>query len=130
MSTIKKEYTFDEKKYFMSSMKIGQYRQIIGLLEGIEIPDTLDAGSLLIALKDKIHTALAIVLTPEGVNLKDKDIDELASELEFTLYPDDLFMVLNDFFDCNDLTSLLKNLNQTIESITKKATQEEPSLNI
>jgi hypothetical protein len=130
MSTIKKEYTFENKNYSMSELRIGQYRQIIGLLEGMEIPDTLNAGSLLIALKDKIHLALAIILNPEGVNLKDKDIDELASELEFTLYPEDLFMVLNDFFDCNDLTSLLKNLNQTIENITKKATQKEPLLNI
>jgi hypothetical protein len=130
MSIIKKEYTFDGKIWLQQTLKIGQYRQIISLLEGIEVPDNLDAGSLLLALKDKIHLALAIILNPEGISLKDKNIDELALELEFTLYPEDLFMVLNDFFDCNDLTSLLKNLNQTIENITKKATQEEPSLNI
>lgn len=128
MSENIKKYEIEGKNYTQKKLVLGQYKQFIELFEGTLIPDEFDIPTLLYILKDKIHTAIAIALIPENISLRDKNVEELANELEFSLTEDTIFEVVSDFFDFNDLNLLVKKLNQLIDKVISKIKDE--SLNI
>ena len=119
------EYTIGGKKYIQRKLVLGQVQQLLRLLDGVEIksPDTL---GIIAALGDKIHKALAIVLIPEGVNVKDKNIDEIAEELAFSIEPEQAMKVVEDFFVCTPIISLFQGLNGIFAKVAK---QMETQLN-
>ena len=108
-------YKIGETTYTQKPLVLGQYRLLMNLLKGINIPSDFDIIPLVTALGDKLSQAIAIVLNPIGIPLKDKNIEELTTEIEFEIDPDTVFTVVTDFFVCNDLPSLLKKMNKVIE---------------
>lgn len=114
------EYTIGGKTYFQTPLVLGQWRQLMAILKGVSIPENVDAIGLAHLIGDKLPEALAVVLNPEGVPIKEKDIAALAGDLEFSASPDLAFEVIRDFFDCNPMLSILKRLNETVESIGLK----------
>ncbi len=113
------EYIIGGKKYIQRKLVLGQVQQLLRLIDGVEIksPDTL---GIIAALGDKIHKALAIVLIPEGVNVKDKNIDEIAEELAFSIEPELAMKVVEDFFVCTPIVSLFQGLNSIFMKIAKQ----------
>ena len=124
--TEKKEFTYEigGKKYIQKPMFLGQIRQLMNLMQGIVIPHDIDTMGLVSLLGDKLPLALAIVLTPEGVSLKDKDIHSLASEIEFEISPETSLQAVEDFFVCNPVPSLLERLGGMAEKISKAMSKE------
>jgi len=116
----KYSYEIDGRTYIQKPLVLGQIRQMMKLLEGVVIPSGVDTLGLISVLGDKLPLAIAIVLTPEDVNLKDKDIQSLAPELEFEMPPELAIQVIEDFFDCNPLPSLLERLAGMAEKITSQ----------
>jgi len=123
------KYEIGGKKYTQNPLVLGQVGQLMRIVEGMVIPSGVDTLGLISALGDKLPLAIAIVLTPEGVTLKDKDIHALASELEFEMPPEMAIQVIEDFFTCNPIQSLLERIGSMAGKIAGKiqTTGSKPS---
>ena len=119
MVTIKK-YLIGEKKYEQRPLVYGQVRQLQEVLEGLRLTAAFDRAQLLSALGDRVALALAVVLIPEGGSPRGKDLPALADEIEFAITPEQVFQVVDDFFTCNPIASLLVRLKGMIENIREK----------
>ncbi len=106
-------YYIDGVTYIQRALVFGQIKQLAGLLGGVTIDMDNGAEGLLDLFGDKMPQALAIVLTPEGVRVKDKDLIQLADDLEFAITAEQVVQVIDDFFTCNPVVSLLNRLSQT-----------------
>ena len=117
------KYEIGGKRYAQKPLVLGQYRQLIKLLENVTIPADVTPMGFIFAIGDSLPKALATVLIEDGTSLKDKDIEALAEELELNMDSDLVMTVAADFFDCNQISSLLGKLGQTVEKITEKMKQ-------
>lgn len=111
-------YEIGGKTYIQAPLVLGQFQQLMKLLEGVVFSGELTPLSLMRIIGDKLPQAMAIVLTPENIKLKDKDIHALASELAFEIPPEIVLQVIEDFFDCNPIPSLLERIGTMAEKIS------------
>lgn len=117
-SSLLKNYKIGNKVYYLKPLVLGQIRQLIKLLSGVSIDLNAGIGALIQALGELLPAALAIVLTPEGIKPKDKDLEAIAQELEDDITLDLIVEVINDFFVLNPISSVLTQLNQKIQNLT------------
>jgi len=106
------EYTIGDKKYTQKPLVLGQWRQLLEQLKGVSISADIDAHELVNILDDRLALALAIILIPDGISLKEKDIPAIADELEFSVDAETIFKIIDDFFDCNPLPLILEKISQ------------------
>lgn len=106
------EYSIDGKTYAQKPLVLGQWRQLRDILKGLTIPGNVNAMDMIDVLGDNLPLALAVVLNPGGVPLKDKDLTALADELEFSIGADTVIQVIEDFFACNPLPLILTKLSE------------------
>lgn len=107
---MEKRYEIGGKTYIQRPLVLGQDLQLLNLLEGISLPAGLNSAAIVIMLAGLLPEALAIVLTEEGRPLKDKNIAELATELEFAITREQALTVIEDFLFCNPLDSPLEKI--------------------
>lgn len=112
-----KIYEIGGTKYEQRPLVWAQVRQLAALLPGFTINLNAGVQGLIVALGDKIPAALAVVLNPVGVSLKNKDLATLAEELEYAISPEQVLEVVEDFFTCTPVASLLERLAGTINQI-------------
>ena len=106
--------------YTQRPLVLGQIRQLMNLMKGIIIPHDIDTMGLVSLRGDKLPQAVAIVITPEGMSLKDKDVKALTDEIEFEISPEMSMQVVEDFFTGNPIVSLLEKLNIAVGKIGEK----------
>ena len=116
------KYVIGGKTYIQTPLVLGQVRQLINLLEGITIPHDFNTLSLISAIGDKISLALAILLTEESKPLKDKNLEQLAKELEFEISTEMTIEVIEHFFDLNNIVYLSEKLGNIALRISKSMT--------
>jgi hypothetical protein len=114
------KYEIGDRTYFQKPLVYGQIRQLEKLLKGVQFPGEITKSAIIGMFGDKILQAIAIVLHEENKPLRDKDIEALATQLEFDILPEQIFGVMEDFFDCNPIASLSAKLTGTMEKITLK----------
>lgn len=114
------KYTIGDKTYIQKPLVLGQIMQLIKIIDGLKIPSGINTLGLIAALGDRSPLALAIVLTEEGKSPKDKDIEAFSKEIQFDIRPEEAIKVVEDFFDCNQVPSLLKSLSDLVGKITAK----------
>jgi hypothetical protein len=118
-----KKYEIGGKNYIQKPLVLGQIRQLLEVLKGVTIPANSDTLALVNAMSDRLPAALAVVLIPEGLSsLRDKDLDALALEIAFAITPEQTLGVVEDFFDCNPLPSLLNRLGMAAGKIKQQMT--------
>jgi len=107
------EFTYQtiEKTYIQRPLVMGQVRQLVNLLKGMTIPSDVKPFQLVELLGDELYPVIAVVITAPGKRLHEKDIDALAAELEFALTPEQVLTIIDDFFACNPIVSLLEKLS-------------------
>lgn len=122
-----KEFNYDigGKTYTMLSLRMGQVHQLLDLLKDQEIPDELTVASLFATLGPKLKEAIAIVLHVPDVRLQDKNIAELADEIAFEITPEQEMEIIEDFFDCTPISSILERMSGMVEKITEKLSKKE-----
>ena len=81
------------------------------------LPGDLEIRSLIQSLGGSLPAALAVVLTEKGKSPKDKDVEALGSEIEFSITLEQTVQVVEDFFSCNPLHSLFDKLTQAAEKL-------------
>jgi hypothetical protein len=114
------KYVIGDKTYTQAKLRLGQYMQLLDFLKDLSFSEDLNTLNFVTALGDKLPMALAVVLIEEGVLLKDKNLSELANELSMAMDSDQVMQVASDFFDCNQISSLLEKLGQTVNNIVTK----------
>jgi hypothetical protein len=129
MEEIKEKYKYEigGVVYEQKRLVLGQINQLIGLLKEVNIPKESTAMNLVTALGDKLSLAIAIVLHKPDVKLRDKDIKEIASDIEFEMSPELALEVIEDFFDLTPISSLLEKVGKTVEKVAEKMKMETGS---
>lgn len=127
----KKEYSYEigGRKYFQRPLVLGQLRQLANLiLKDIVLPENIELTPqfILTELGDKVALALAIILNPEGILPENKVLEEWEKVIEFNIEIETALQVVEDFFDCTQIFSLPKKLQETIgRVVSKQATLSE-----
>lgn len=115
-----KEYVIGGKKYTQSQLVLGQYRQLLDVIEGVKLAG--NATDLMATLGDKVPFAAAIVLTPVKpwpwsllYTPQRKNVARLAKRLSNSLDVDTSFEVMADFFTCNPVQRMMETLAGSIQ---------------
>ena len=111
------EYEIGGRKYFLKPLVLGQAQQLIRFLKGKKLPESLSPIEIIESLGDDLSEGLAIVLSEEGKHLKDKNLKELAKEIQFSILPESVLEIIKDFFELNPLASILQRLAEKINQI-------------
>ena len=111
------EYQIDDKTYVQRKLVLGQIEQLMDIIEGLELRTDMKPEEVLVVLKKKIPSGLAIILCEKGTKLADKDIDALAEELKFSVDADQAMEIVSDFFVCNPIVSLLGKLRDAGDKV-------------
>jgi len=119
------QYEIDGKKYFQKPLVLGQIRQLLAILKNIKIQSS-GPNQFLLEMGDQVPEFLAIVLIEEGKSPKDKNLKELAAEIEFAIDPDMAIRMIEDFFDCNPTASFLERIGNLGKMISAKIKQPAP----
>lgn len=124
-----KRYTVNGKVYIQRPLVLGQLKQLFTVMEDLRIPSVLDATAVIAAISGQgpaVSRFLAVVLIPDGIDVAQKDLEAMAGDLnEFTVPLDLLLSVIEDFFGCNPLPSLLEHMRRVAE-IVMTALQPSP----
>lgn len=128
------EYDIDGRIFVQRPLVLGQIQQLLRVLDGLALPETLTLASLLDALGGRLYAAIATVITEKGCSPRDKNIEELAAELEWKLDLDTALAVIDDFFVLNPVSSLLQKaggmiggLNRTMAALGTGSTRRSSS---
>ncbi len=123
------KYTIGETKYFQRELVLGQWEQLLKVLDGIAITGR-GLNDILQEVSDKgrMGRLLAILLIPEGTAIRDKNIDELTQELLFSVTSTTASEVLNDFFDCNPVSSIAGRLGRLAVRMIETLTAHLPPI--
>lgn len=116
------KYIIDGKTYIQKPLVLGQIRQLIGHLKGLEIKPGSSGVGIVFELGDQLPAALAIVLVEEGKSPKREmeEIKQFSEELEYLIDGDTTVMVVEDFFVCNPISSILERIGRLKKFLTAK----------
>ncbi|HBE45742.1 MAG TPA: hypothetical protein DDW17_09975 [Deltaproteobacteria bacterium] len=120
-------YEINGKRWIQKPLVIGQVKQLISIIGHLKIPGNIDIPGLIALLGEELPRVIAIILTPEGMSLREKEIDTLEKELEETLYIETAIQVIEDFFDLNPIALSLERLTGAIEKIQSQMIQSKSS---
>lgn len=118
----KKEFTYEigDKVYVQRPLVLAQVGQLISLLKGVVIPKNISAIEFIDLLGDRLPNALAVVLSPQDLPIKDKELRVIASDIGFSILPGVVLEVIENFFDLNPLSSILQKLNGMMGKMAEK----------
>ena len=126
-----KTYQIGEKKYSQKKLVLGQIRQLLclmkesGLLQGKEIliPTNISAKDLVDFLSDKgemLSKWISIILKEDRIPLSEKNLEAMASEIDFSIEMEQATEIISDFFDFLNLISLSEKLATMMVEIENK----------
>lgn len=123
METKEYKYTIGNKVYFMKPLVMGQLQQLISIIKDVHITDSGNLAMLMMDLGDRLPEAIAVVLHDPDVPLKDKNLKEMSDSIAFEMTPEQTLQIVEDFFDCTPVSSLLEKIKGTVEKVSEKLNQ-------
>jgi len=100
--------------YLQAPLVLGQTAQLAKALEDFDLESFSGGiGEFIVQAGDRIPRLLAIVLTPDGVAKKDKDLDEIEEHLTDNMDLATMRQAVADFFDCNPIVDLLSEVEKS-----------------
>lgn len=117
----KKEYRYEigDKTYIQRPLVLGQIKQLSNVLDSVSISMLTNEMEMARLLLDNVAPVIAVVITEEGKSPQDKNIDELAEALEFTMDAETMAQVVQDFFACNPVASIYGKVSQMVNLMKK-----------
>lgn len=105
-------YTINGKTYTQRTLVLGQIKQLTEALEGVSMPAGAGVGQVAGIIGDHLPQCAAVVLQPEGVAHRDKDM--AAMEAEFCEHLDIVTAdkVIDDFFSLTPAATIAKLLGR------------------
>ena len=104
------EYEIDGVTYVQKPLVLGQLKQLLSLLQRLRIPADADALGVIMAVGNDLPELLAVVLVEKGASPRDKDLAALSERLAFSITMETALQVVEDFFACNPVSSLLERI--------------------
>lgn len=117
-------YEIGGKKYTQGKLVLGQIEQLIPLLDGLSFSADPQPLEIVRSLGGRISTAISIALKADGQELRDKDVEEQAKDLKFSMSLPTTLKIVKDFFLCNPIGSLLEELTTAMEEIAQMVPEE------
>lgn len=121
------KYEIGGKTYIQRPLVLGQIRQLIGQLGGLKIYPGSGGVGIIFGLGEKLPSLLAVALTEEGKSPKEKNVEEMAKEIEFEIDPETAIKVVEDFFVCNPTSSILERIGKLRKLIKTKTGSKSSS---
>ena len=125
-----KKYQINNKTYIQRPLVLGQVRQLLSCLKGVELPESLNPLTIATALGDRLARTLMVLIFEEGKSPKrtDKELSELAEEIEFQMALEIVMEIIVDFFECTTVSALLNSLSRITGQASKdlKSSIEAP----
>jgi len=128
--TESKKYEFGGKHYLQYPIVLGQLRLLIPIISNLELsPGDSAVVELVRALGDKLHRVMATLLVEpnQSVRVAMQKIDERQADLEWSMLPESCIEVLEDFFECNRLSSLFGKIKEAAEKVTHQVKKTSSS---
>ena len=120
-----KEYTIGDRKYVQRPLVVGQFNRLVPLIEGIRVSQESTPADLIKAFGGVLPDALAVVLLPEGeevaASFEPNALTARRSHLEWNTGPEAALEVIEDFFDCNPVSSIFERLTGMMTTVREKA---------
>ncbi len=111
-----KKYTIGKVVYIQRPVVLAQLTQLIELIpDDVDITGIKGPNDVIAFLGEALAEGMAIVLCPEDDNLKDKDIAAIKTELMETLDIPTAVKVIEDFFGCNQVSSLVERVGSLMD---------------
>jgi hypothetical protein len=110
-----KQYDFGGKVYEQRPIVLGQLRLLIPIISTLDLQQGESAVvDLVRALGDNLHRVMAIVLIEPSLRVREamQQLDERQAELEWSMHPESCIEVLEDFFECNRVSSLFEKIKE------------------
>ncbi len=121
-----KEYDIQGRIFVQRPLVLGQIQQLLRVLDGISLPEPLTLASLLDALGERLYQAVAVVITEKGCSPGDKDIEELAGWIRWSVDAETMLRIVDDFFVMNPVSSLLEQAGALIGALSRRLQEEAP----
>lgn len=115
-----KTYTIAGSTYEQRELVLGQWRQLQALLVDLQIPAGTSLLHRLVAGLEnagRLDRALAIILVEVGQSPQHKDLDALEKAIAFELTPQQIAEIIEDFFTCNPVSSILSRLGTVLAQV-------------
>jgi len=122
MADIRK-YQIGNKTYLQRPVVMGQLGLLLPLLESVHITETgMQAGNILAALGRNLPRALAVVLIEDGTSVREAmhDLDARTEEMQWAMSPETALEVIEDFFDCNPISSIAQRITGAAERVRER----------
>nr|WP_321466753.1 hypothetical protein [uncultured Desulfobulbus sp.] len=105
-------YTINDKTYIQRTLVLGQIKQLTEALAGVDIPAGAGVAQVAGLIGDHLPRSAAVILQPEGVAHRDKDL--VALEAEFAEHLDIVTAekVIDDFFVLTPAATIAKLLGR------------------
>lgn len=106
-------YEIDGTTYIQRPLVLGQLARLTSSLKGVVLYGTTPFA-IVGAVGEQLPDLLACVLVPEGTHPRDVDQRQLVAAL-YDCPPEVAIKVVEDFFACNPLVSLLERLTGIVD---------------
>lgn len=123
------EYEFGGKTYVQNELVWGQVKQLASVLKGVQIEGNLTVIKIIELLGVKLSDALAVVLTEKGTSIKDKNLEKMAEEIEWSIPIKIKIKVIEDFFSCNPTALIFEKLAGLMGSF-QEAVEKSNQMNL
>ena len=98
---LEKRYEVGGKTFIQRPMVLGQAQQLLALLKGLPLPGSFQLMAVMVAVGDKLHDLLAIVLVEKDKKPAEKKPEETAAFLAENLPADMAMDMVADFLSLN-----------------------------
>ncbi len=125
------KYTIGEKQYVQKPLVLGQVSQLLKIFQEVGFRATFSPREIVALLGDRFSAALAVVLIPDGMSVAKKDLAAIEQDLAFAADIDTALKVVEDFFICNQVSSLftrLEDLAKKVAPVPAKTPAEDGTL--
>ena len=106
------QYEINGKTYIQRPLVLGQIKQLTEALAGVDIPTGAGVGQVAGLVGDQLPRCAAVVLQPEGVAHRDKDMDALEAEFYEHMDLVTAEKVIDDFFALTPAQTVAKLLGR------------------
>lgn len=117
-----KTITIAEKKFYQETLKLGQLKELSELVIELKIGEidfrNLDIADVIQKIGNNAAKFCAIILTPEGVKLHERNKQEIEEFLNWNMDIKQTAQVVADFFEVNGLREYIANLQSKLENWT------------